>query len=333
MNARVTFVALFALLSAGSNVWAATAFTGLHAFGDSLLDAGDSPSAVTSIYKILGGNCDVSHPCPPYEGGRLSNGPVASEYMAESLFPGGVTSTNFRSYAVGGATSGIGNSGDEGSATESGIFNLPGMKQQLEHYMSAEESGGVADPNALYLVWGGGGDYLTHNSPVAAAQNIGGYVNTLATAGARHILVPNLVDLGHTPLARSEGEELEARAYSLVFNTELATQLGSASSNFPTTDIYQFDTYSFQNDIIQNPVNYGFTDVQDPCVSLLVFSCDNPDGHLYWDSVHPTTRAHALLASAFISAVPEPQVTAMFIAGLFILGFAAYRQRNLGADA
>lgn len=330
MKRRMTFAALFALLSAAGGAWAVPV-SGLVTFGDSLLDAGDSPFAVTSIYKILGGHCDVSHPCPPYEGGRLSNGPVASEYMAESLFPGGVTSTNFRSYAVGGATSGIGNSGDEGSATESGTFNLPGIKQELELYMS--DSGGNADPNALYLVWGGGGDYLTHNSPVAAAQNIGSYVNTLATAGARHILVPNLVDLGHTPLARSEGEEFEARAYSLVFNTELATQLGSASSNFPTTDIYQFDTYSFQNDIIQNPVNYGFTDVQDPCVSLLVFSCDNPDGHLYWDSVHPTTRAHALLASAFISAVPEPQVTAMFIAGLFVLGFAAYRQRNLDAHA
>ncbi|HEU4855203.1 MAG TPA: SGNH/GDSL hydrolase family protein, partial [Nitrosospira sp.] len=187
----ITFAALSVLLLTGGNVWAAPAFSSLHTFGDSLSDAGDNPSAVMSIYKILNNICDPSHPCPPYEGGRLSNGPVASEYLAESLFPGGVTTSNFRSYAVGGATSGIGNTGDiGGSATNTGTFGLPGMRQELDRFIS--DSGGSADPNGLYLVWGGGGDYLTHDSPVAAAQNIAGYVNTLAAAGARHILVPNL---------------------------------------------------------------------------------------------------------------------------------------------
>ena len=323
MRIPITIVALFMLLSGGN---AAAAFNNLIVFGDSLSDAGDSPSAVTSIYKILANNCSPLHPCPPYEGGRLSNGPVATEHLAGSLFPGSVTSTNFRSYAIGGATSGIGNTGDEGSATNSGIFNLPGMKQELDRYMS--DSAGVADPNALYFVWGGGGDYLTHNSPVAAAQNIGGYVSSLAAAGAKHFLVPNLGDLGHTPFARTEGEESQARDYTLVFNTELAAQLGNVGSNFPTTNIFQFDTYSFLNNIIQNPVDFGFTDVTNACVSLLVFSCDNPDGHLYWDNVHPTARAHALLGAAFAGAVPEPQISAMFVIGLFVLALAANRRRQ-----
>lgn len=327
MRIRITFAALSVLLLTGGNVWAAPAFSSLYTFGDSLSDAGDNPSAVMSIYKILNDSCDPSHPCPPYDDGRLSNGPVASEYLAESLFPGSVTPTNFRSYAVGGATSGIGNSGDRGgSATNTGTLGLPGMRQEVDRYIS--DSGGNGDPDGLYLVWGGGNDYLTHNSPVAAAQNIGGYVNTLAAAGARHILVPNLADLGHTPLARSEGEESQARDYTIVFNNELATQLGNVSSSFPTTDIFQFDTYSFLNNIIQNPVDHGLTDIDSPCVSLLIFSCDSPESHLYWDRVHPTTQAHALLADAFLSAVPEPGVTAMFIGGLFVLGIATYRRRT-----
>lgn len=325
MRLRITLVA-FSMLLTGGNVWAAAAFNSLYTFGDSLLDAGDSPFAVTSIYKLLNNICDPSHPCPPYDGGRLSNGPVTSEYMATSLFPGGVTDTNFRSYAVGGATTGIGNVGDEGSATDSGFLKLPGMKQELDDYM--KDSGGNADPNGLYLLWGGGDDYLTRNSPVAAAQNIGGYVSALAAAGAKHFLVPNLADLGHTPLARDEDEESQAQAYTLVFNTELATQLGNVSSNFPTTNIHQFDTYSFLNNVLQNPANYGFTDTQNPCVTLLIFSCSNEAGHLYWDTVHPTTRAHAFLASAFISAVPEPHATAMFLGGLLVLGFVVYRRRE-----
>ena len=129
MNVRMTLVAVSVWLLSGANTWAAP-FTSLYAFGDSLSDAGDSPSAVTSLYKILGNNCDPTHFCPPYDDGRISNGPVASEQLAAMLFPAGVTSTNFRSYAVAGAGSGGENSGfDPG-----GVIQLPGMKQELEMY-------------------------------------------------------------------------------------------------------------------------------------------------------------------------------------------------------
>ena len=117
MKIRVALATFSVLLFTGGSASAAT-FSSLYTFGDSLSDIGSSPSAVTSIYKLLGDNCDPSHPCGPYFHGRFSNGPVATEYLAGSLFPGGVNSTNFRSYSVGGATSGVGNSGDGGSATE-----------------------------------------------------------------------------------------------------------------------------------------------------------------------------------------------------------------------
>ncbi len=76
------------------------------------------------------------------------------------------------------------------------------MKQELDMYL--RDSAGAADPGALYFVWGGGNDYLTKDSPVEAAQNIGGYVSTLAAAGARHFLVPNLPDLTLTPSLREK---------------------------------------------------------------------------------------------------------------------------------
>ena len=152
MKVRMTLVAVSALLLSGlfSGVNASAApFTSLYAFGDSLSDSGASPSAVTSLYKILGNNCDPTHLCPPYFDGRISNGPVASERLAEALFPAGVTSTNFRSYAVAGAGSGDQNSG----FNLGGMIELPGMKQEFDLYKS--DSSGVADPNALYFIWGG----------------------------------------------------------------------------------------------------------------------------------------------------------------------------------
>lgn len=329
MKISATVVALTMLLS-GGGAGAATPFSSLIGFGDSLSDAGDNPSAVTSLYKILGGNCDIFlHPCPPYDDGRISNGPVASEHLANKLFPGGVNTTNFRSYAIAGATSGNTNSGNDLDPT--GILNLPGMQQEVNLYMS--NTGGVADPNALYFIWGGSNDYVIHDSPVQAARNIGSYVNTLASAGARNFLVPDVPDLGLTPSARMHGEVTQAHDYSVVFNTELATQLGTLDTTFPAANIYRFDTVALLSDIVQNPVNYGFSDVTNPCFTLFGNTCDEPVGelgthHLFWDDFHPTTYAHAILAAGFAAAIPEPATVLMFMLGLLVLASAVSRRQK-----
>jgi len=201
-------------------------------------------------------------------------------------------------------------------------------------------SGGVADPNALYFVWGGANDYLTNDSPTGAAQNIAGYVSELAGAGARHFLVPNLPDLGLAPYASDNGDMSNAQAYSLNFNKELETQLGIVNSHFPAADIFQFDTYTFLNGVIQNPGSYGLTHMTDSCLSVTLMPCGDPlnplnpdsvspDSHLFWDKFHPTTQADAIIASAFASAVPEPEIIAMLIAGLCVLCIAANRRRTL----
>ena len=72
-------IALFALLLTGGNVSAA-GFSSLYTFGDSLSDVGASSSAEMSLYKRLADNCFYS--CPPYFEGRVSNGLVATEYLA-----------------------------------------------------------------------------------------------------------------------------------------------------------------------------------------------------------------------------------------------------------
>jgi phospholipase/lecithinase/hemolysin len=165
---------------------------------------------------------------------------------------------------------------------------------------------------------------------VAAAQNIGGYVSELAAAGARHFLVPNLPDLSLNPFISGESAatQAEARGFSIVFNTELATQLNNIDSNFPAADIFRFDTYSFFNNVVSDPAAYGFVNPQDECLNSVFIPCGNPDAHLYWDDFHPTTRAHGILASEFAAAVPEPEVAAMLIMGLAIVGFSARARRK-----
>jgi phospholipase/lecithinase/hemolysin len=318
-----SLVAGLVFLLTGANVWA-TAFTGLYAFGDSLSDSGSSASSVLSIYNLVGG-CDPFHPCPPYYDGRYSNGPVAVEYLAASVAP-----TNFSNFAVSGATSGVGNYGDGGTAITPGVYGLPGLAQEVGYYLTL--SGGVADPDALYFIWGGANDFITsYVDPILAAQSIAGYVGALAATGAEHFLVPNLPDMGLTPFIISVGLEAEAHAYVTAFNAELAGELADLSAELPSTDIVLFDVFSLLNDVMQNPADYGLTNTVDACLpSIYDAPCADPENYVSWDGFHPTTAVHGILGRAFARSVPEPGSIALLAVGLFALMTAGRKSARAG---
>jgi len=316
--------ALLFILLATSNV-SATHFNSLYAFGDSLSDIGSNPSAVLSIFNLLGGNCDPGHPCPPYFDGRYSNGPVASEYLADAILPGGGQPANYFSFAVSGSTTGVGNFGDGGTATTPGFAGLPGMAQQFGLYFSTTA---VADPDALYLVWGGANDFLTFDSPIAAAQNVANYVGGLGAINAVNILVPNIPDLSLTPFINvyNPGLAAVAQGFSLAFNAELASQLNIVSGLFPATNIIEYDIFALFNDVMADPSAVGFTDVTNAC---LLVGCLNPDEFLFWDDFHPTTIGHAIIASELALAVPEPASLVLICLGLAGIGYQRRSQFNL----
>jgi len=57
------------------------------------------------------------------------------------------------------------------------------------------------------------------------------------------------------------------------------------------------DIFDLVNDIVADPSKYDLTDVSTPCLDLVTFSvCADPDEHLFWDPLHPTTRGHKILA-------------------------------------
>lgn len=295
----------------------ASAFSSVYAFGDSLSDTGNSESSIFSIYNILG-QCHPARPCPPYDQGRYSNGPVAVERFADAILPGGSNVDNFHNFSVAGSTTGIGNAGDGGAQTKTGAFLLPGMAQQIGAFLSGFS--GHADTNALYFVWGGANDYVAGDSAQSAAQNIADYVDLLAEIGAQTIMVPNLPDLSLTPSIKALGnQEVNlARSFSLDFNQTLTELLNTISISQPNTQIKQFDSYGFFNTIFQNPGAYGFDDVTTACVSLPTI-CSNPETHVFWDGFHPTAQMHALAAGAMVSQIPLPAAIWLFFSGLIPL--------------
>jgi phospholipase/lecithinase/hemolysin len=231
--------------------------------------------------------------------GRFSNGPVAVEQLAGAL---GVPLLDF---AVGGATSGVGNYVDNGTQTTPGYANLPGMQVELAY------ADAVLPPSlfasSLFVVWGGANDFLSGGSPTVAAANIDGIVSSLEGDGATHILVPGLPDLGLTPDFYGVAA---ATGYSDAFNSALVAGL-------PPGAIY-VDIFALLNYIEANAGAYGITDTMTPCLPTLVsVPCANPNQYLFWDGFHPTTTVDSIVAADFLQATtPEPSSLVLIGTGL-----------------
>jgi phospholipase/lecithinase/hemolysin len=115
-------------------------YDALYVFGDSYCDVGN-------IFTATGG----AEPPAPYYNGRFSNGPIWLDHVAGFLGvlfqPSLLSGTD---YAFGGAW----------VTAPQPIFGgtIPSVPEQVELYLS--QHGSKADPNALYIIEGGGNDIL-----------------------------------------------------------------------------------------------------------------------------------------------------------------------------
>ncbi|MGZ8939777.1 MAG: SGNH/GDSL hydrolase family protein [Limisphaerales bacterium] len=258
-------------------------FTRIFAVGDSLTDTGNFHARSGGI------------PPPPYFDGRFSNGPLWIEYLAENLGMELLPSDNF---AVGGATTGALNS-NNGVAGQ----NYSGVQQQIADLLAAHPSG--LDPDALYIVWAGANDFFvvleTGGDPAALiADGVGNTavaLQTLWAAGARHIIVPNIPDLGLTPYAQSSGAAPVITFLCGLYNQALEGAL--AALNTAGIATIRLDAFSALNRMVNSPDDFGFTNVG----GAYIFTGGQMDEFLFWDAVHPTTAGHAVLGSDAVSAL------------------------------
>ncbi|HYN39806.1 MAG TPA: SGNH/GDSL hydrolase family protein [Rhodospirillales bacterium] len=239
--------------------FAAPAFDGLVVFGDSLSDNGNA--------------------------GRFSDGPVWVEVIARQmgveLRPSRAGGTN---YAVGGAR------------THGGPADL---RAQVHDYLK-KITAGDADPGTLLIVYAGANDLLARGcgrqqNGVAktAAAAVTASVNDLAAAGARHILVPNLPDIGVAPAIRMQGGACaeQARRLTRAFNAALQHDLPAVETRHDVR-IILLDVFALTEAVLADPREAGFEDVEMPC---LHGDCRRA---LFWDHLHPSSYAHARLAAA-----------------------------------
>jgi phospholipase/lecithinase/hemolysin len=277
-------------------------FSNIYAFGDSLSDAGN-------IFAATG-----QPPSPPYAQ-RVSNGPVWVEQLAPLLgapvpTPSLLGGTDY-AFAF-------------GRATNTGLppNSFPSVEMQVGQFLL---DGHAPAAQELYILWGGANDLFDgQTNPAIPSTAITNQVKALSDAGAKHILVMNLPPIQLTPDLKGAPIEVQqgAAAYIGGFNALLANGLDALDVTLPEdVNLYQFDTAGLFNELISNGAAYGLTNVTERAFNTLPFPsvAANPNEYLFWDGVHPTTRAHGILAAAVVGVVPEPGSTLMVIGGLSLL--------------
>jgi phospholipase/lecithinase/hemolysin len=247
-----------------------TPFSRIIVFGDSLSDTGN-------FYQMTG---NTYPPSPPYWQGHFCNGPMWIEYLAEDLGMVGFEDN----YAVAGATTGTANLNDPSP--------FGGVQNQITLYLSSHQG----DPDALYILWAGHNDVLlaltTGSYDLAqVVPNTINNIRTLWAAGARHILVVNMADVGKIPLLVSTDASAPVSSLVASINENLADALnGLAAEGVRTISL---DAFAITDAVVAHPALFGFSDATDEGILLYP---ENPTGYLFWDKMHPTTQFHDLFA-------------------------------------
>jgi outer membrane lipase/esterase len=284
----------------------------LYVLGDSLTDQGNVYLATSVLGPQLG--LPVLPDQDHYFQGRFSNGEVYAGILAEQL---GVTLepslAGGRNYAFGGARTDYSRLEPPLGPYPAGAY--PWTLDAQRAAFLAEAGPRRADPTGLYVVFSGSNDIadilqfgLDPAATIAkTVEGIRNVVLAFEAAGARHVVVINVPDLGVAPAFARFGPAVAALATALAqqYNATLDAMLADISS----LNIIRFDSFALMGDVVADPGAYGLTNVTDPCYSGFVepnpaaTECPNPQDYLFWDFLHPTTVFHGILADELFLAL------------------------------
>lgn len=298
-------------LGAAAPAVQAQQFSTVVVFGDSLSDAGyfrpvlQAAGVPASLLPILGRF--TTAPGPVYS-------ELLSTYYGANPLPSNVSGGNI--FAQGGARVAV-----NSSSTPTGAAQRP-VTTQITEFLA--RTNGVADPNALYVVWAGANDVIQTLGGISAGvipadqgatiiQNTANaeiaQIVRLQGAGARYVMVFDLPDIGATPGLRAAGPTASAGATQLSAGYNTALFAGLAQTGVRVIPV---DSASLLREVATNPSAFGFTNITTPaCGAFPPFSTSSDalfcppsvwatptanQTYLFADGIHPTTAAHAIIA-------------------------------------
>lgn len=293
-------------------------------------------------------------PGEPYWQNHFSNGRVWNEYLAPMLAIDREDMTDFTNQAFGGSW----------AVTydyQLTVWNLirhpintlktlivgklipPSLGLTVQAYLLTNE---VLDDRTAYFVFTGANDYLNvlvfednYNPAVMSAyidnvlDGVMAGVRKLTKAGARHVIIMGLPDVGITPKFVHTTDKPVLSAAIKLHNERLIARIDALRQVEPDVHFLYIDINPFLQKALDNPQDYGLTNIRDACIDVklpmfdafaaspyarnyvLLYAqvlhyrdagfkrgernyhvCDTPDNYLFWDEIHPTTRAHRFLA-------------------------------------
>lgn len=309
---------LLAMACAQANA-APNPYSSFIVFGDSLSDAGQftdsgGPAGATERYTNRTGPIYTDGSGEVYSanstqllGGRLgfSDDETAASTSAARASEGLADGNN---WAVGGYRTdqildSITSVSDTGERSRDGYLATNGM----------------ADPNALYYISGGGNDFLqglvlNTAQAQAAADRLADSVQVLQTAGARYVMVWLLPDIGLTPALNGSPLQDTFSELSEQFNQQLLTRLQGIDAEIIPLNIPLLLKESFAD-----PARFGLATGENltatcfsgnGCTENATYgihsATPDPSKLIYNDSVHPTETGQKLIADYAYSLLAAP---------------------------
>jgi outer membrane lipase/esterase len=282
MKIKILLIVLFCLSLVTPLKASAQEYNRIFIFGDSLSDSGKPVESPDS-------NAPTS---TTYFHGRQTNGLVWVEDLSRLL---NMDTTSMFSFALSGSTSGAKNI----------TSSLPGVEGQVNQFTSTS---GTINENDLFIVWAGTVDHIVPSLTEGkiAVNNLSNTFTTLASKGARNIIVVNLYDLGKIPSEYHQADKLTTETNN--HNSQLHATLQAFAAANPNINIIPLDINAFFKEISADPGKYHLTNVTDGYLSQVAKGiAANPDQYLFFDTIHPTARAHELIAEYAYSVLTAPQ--------------------------
>lgn len=177
------------------------------------------------------------------------------------------------------------------------------------------DRGGVAPSGALYVIemggndirdaivaFGTGGEVAAQIVMQRALASISDNILKLLGAGAKNFLVVNAPNLGRTPAilqldALNPGAVQLATTLTQGFNAVLQGHVVAQLSALPGIEVALLDVYGQLETIVGDPAAFGLSNVSKACITQEPpYHCKEVREYLFWDGIHPTAAAHAIVA-------------------------------------
>jgi len=263
----------------------------IYVFGDSIHDAGN-------LYKAT----NQEQPSKNYYQGRFSNGPVYCEYIAAFLSEQTGRNISLNNFAYGGALTKYRN-GYEPMAIS--------LKDQIElkEFIFTEQD---------LVIFGCGPNnygffFDIHEFPFlhlkrikTISKDIEFCVKRVIEKGAKNILVFNVPDIFEAPVKKKLSWLFKVLIAPLMekslvkTNIEIEAMVDALNSSEIKACV--FDVHKIYMEALSSPEKYGFTNSNNSIIPGMgryngnISTDKNKEDYIFWDYVHPTTKAHKMLA-------------------------------------